>query len=308
MLFTPKQYASKYLDMDVYVFSGPLTTPMPAAKSAGATLRPVVDIGSWVRIRVGSYRLGAAWAERGGDPKKLDDKKDHYYFSNLTGAVRGRQRIKTKIKRIDGVVESREYDYSEISYALVAPFYGKGYPEDVQLALQMRDRFQKTKFTLQQFAKASFIGLDCNGFVGGYIERRNAQDKWLRKSASKTSARIADLLGPPSRYFTSWDDFRPPGPSCLILGLCDAQGTVKDHTPDGGVGHIVITEPNSLRKHSPTGPVDVEAVESTGGLGLTSGPYRILTMHLDKSKRAFFHVDRGPHKGKEYFRITELIP
>ena len=171
--------------------------------------------------------------------------------------------------------------------------------------LQMRYRYQKTAFALDDFVKASFIGLDCNGFVGGYMDRRNAPDQWRRTSASKTSEPIKSLLG--IGYFTSWDDFRPPGVNCLILGLCDRNGIVKDHTPDGGIGHIVITEPGTLVKHSPTGPVEVEAVESTGGIGLTSGVYKIETMHLDARKRAFFHVERGHGKGKEYFRITELL-
>lgn len=300
---TPKEYASKFLEMDVFIFSNQPVAVSAAGSSAGS-LSTAVD-GGWVRTRVASYRLGAAYDERGGDPKKFDKGIDRYYFNDLTGAVRDQKDIYTRIKRIDGVIESSGYDYSDMSYSLVAPFYGKGYPEEVQLALQMRYRYQKTKFGLTDFVNSSFIGLDCNGFVGGYLDRRNSQDKWLRKSASKTSDPIKTLLG--TQYLTSWDDFRPPGPNCLILGLCDKYGNVKDHSPDGGVGHIVITEPCTMTKFSSKGPVEVEAVESTGGIGLTSGIYKIETMHLDASKRAFFHVERGHGKGKEYFRITELL-
>jgi hypothetical protein len=299
------EYAAKFLEMDVFIFSDqPAAAGATAGGSSSGSL-PNSGDGKWVRARVGSYRLGAGYDERGGDPKKFDKGTDRHYFNDLTGSVRGQKDIYTRIKRIDGVFESSGYDYSDISYSLVAPFYGKGYPEEVQLVLQMRYRYQKTNLALADFVQSSFIGLDCNGFVGGYLDRRNAQDKWLRKSASKTSEPIQTLLG--TQYFTSWDNFRPPGPTCLILGLCDKYGNVKDHTPDGGVGHIVITEPCTMMKLSPTGPIEVQAVESTGGIGLTSGIYRIETMHLDARRRAFFHVDRGHGKGKEYFRITELL-
>lgn len=128
---------------------------------------------------------------------------------------------------------------------------------------------------------------------------------------TKTSTPIKSLLGPESNYFTSWDDFKPPGANCLILALCNEYGLVLDHTPDGGVGHIVITEPRTLKKRSPPGPVTVEAVESTaaGSGGLLSNTYTITTMKLDGRKRAFFLVDRGPGMGpKLWFRITELVP
>ena len=177
---TPKQYASKFWEMDVFIFSEP--------SGSAANQSPLGGPGSWVRTSVARYRLGAASE---GDPKL-----GHYYFGELGAAVKSQKDIYTRVKRIDGTIESQGFNYSDISYALVAPFYGKGYPEECQLVLQMRYLYQKTNFGLQDFVKKSFIGLDCNGFVGGYLDRRNAPAAWLRTSATKTSTPIKSLLGP----------------------------------------------------------------------------------------------------------------
>jgi len=133
----------------------------------------------------------------------------HPYQDDLTSAVKGHTKIKVKVKRIDGVEETGEHEYTELSYGLVAPFSGKGYPEEVQLLLQDRYRYQKTHVALEDFVKQQFIGLDCNGFVGGYLERRNAQTTWRRTKASMTSMPIRDILGPEHNFLKSWDDFLP---------------------------------------------------------------------------------------------------
>jgi hypothetical protein len=191
----------------------------------------------------------------------------------------------------------------------VAPFSGKGYPEEVQLLLQDRYRYQKTHVALEDFVKQQFIGLDCNGFVGGYLERRNAQTTWRRAKASMTSMPIRDILGPEHNFLKSWDDFLPPGGGSLLLGLCTKDGTVMDHTDDGGVGHIAITEPGTLRKEGKTGPVKVYVAEATGdGVGLTYSEYQILSMTLDHRKRGIFYVHRDSKRGMQheyvYFRIA----
>lgn len=297
---TPKDYLQKFKDLDVFIFS----SENPAS----------FEEGSWVRTSVLSYRLGVSYDPArnplpppGPDGKVGPRKIVHPYQDDLTSAVKGHTKIKIKVKRIDGVPETGEYEYNDLAYGLVAPFSGKGYPEEVQLLLQDRYRYQKTKIELQQFVKLQFIGLDCNGFVGGYLERRNAPMAWRRTKASKTSMPIRDLLGPDHNFLKSWDDLRPPGVDALLLGLCSKDGTVLDHTDDGGVGHIAITEPGTLKKGG--GRVRVNVSEATGdGVGLIHSEYQILSMTLDARKRAIFYVHRDSKRGLpheyEYFRIA----
>ena len=299
---TPKDYLQRFKDLDVFIFS----SENPAS----------FDAGKWVRTSVLSYRLGVSYDPAmnplpapGPDGKVGARKIVHPYQDDLTSAVKGHTKIKVKVKRIDDVEETGEYEYTDLSYGLVAPFSGKGYPEEVQLLLQDRYRYQKPKIALEQFVQQSFIGLDCNGFVGGYLERRAAPADWRRTKASKTSMPIRDLLGPEHTFLKSWDDLRSPGVDSLLLGLCSKDGTVLDHTDDGGVGHIAITEPGTLKKEGATGPVRVYVAEATGdGVGLTYSEYQILSMTLDARKRAIFYVHRDSKRGKQneyvYFRIA----
>jgi hypothetical protein len=299
---TPKDYLQKFKELDVFIFS----SENPAS----------FDAGKWVRTSVLSYRLGGSYDPAknplpppGPDGKVGARKIVHPYQDDLTSAVKGHTKIKVKVKRIDGVEETGEHEYTELSYGLVAPFSGKGYPEEVQLLLQDRYRYQKTHVALEDFVKQQFIGLDCNGFVGGYLERRNAQTTWRRAKASMTSMPIRDILGPEHNFLKSWDDFLPPGGGSLLLGLCTKDGTVMDHTDDGGVGHIAITEPGTLRKEGKTGPVKVYVAEATGdGVGLTYSEYQILSMTLDHRKRGIFYVHRDSKRGMQheyvYFRIA----
>jgi hypothetical protein len=94
------------------------------------------------------------------------------------------------------------------------------------------------------------------------------------------------------------------------MGLCSEDGTVLDHTPDGGIGHITITEPGTMKKLAANGPVTVDVVESTGlGVGLTSSEYKIQSTTLDRKKRGIFYVQRGSKIGTpyewEYFRMAQ---
>jgi hypothetical protein len=301
-IMTPRNYLQKFRDLDVFIFS----SENPAS----------FDEGKWVRTSVLSYRLGVSYdPARNPLPSPGPDgivgarKIVHPYQDDLTSAVKGHTKIKVKVKRIDGVEETGEHEYTDLSYGLVAPFSGKGYPEEIQLLLQDRYRYQKTKIALEEFVKQQFIGLDCNGFVGGYLERRNAPTNWLRTKASKTSMPIRDILGPEHNFLKSWDDLRPPGLEPLLLGLCSQDGTVMDHTDDGGVGHIAITEPSTLRKEGAKGPVKVYVAEATGdGVGLTYSEYQVLSMTLDPRKRAIFYVHRDSKRGMRheyvYFRIA----
>ncbi len=303
---SPAEYAAKFWYLNVFVTaesamsasadSGHFSMTLPDPKSPGIQPARPMDPGRWQRSRVDRYRLN-----------------DSGYGHFLTQALRNQDRFGIKIQRIDGVFETLSVLPKDISYALVAPFWGKGYPEECAIVLQLWQRYGIAKASAASLISQGLIGLDCNGFVGGYIDRRNAPAAWSRKAGTRTSYYIRDLLG--TAYFRSWDDFRPPGEKCLLMGLCDASGTLKDHNPKdkNEVGHIVITEPGTLSKSGPNGPVSVEVVEATGPVGqvgLQRSRYNILSMTPDSSKKAIFYVQRGSKAGTKYehahFRITQL--
>jgi len=312
---TPKEYAEKYWNLEVYLVppkvpSYPEILVHPAAsvyfaKRSLAGIGDAVanaidsaisdDHGVWFRTRVASYRLGPSYEDKNND-NKFDEKADHAYRDDLDNAAGGRKDIKIKVKRIDGTIETRSFGtYRDMMYAATTPFSGKGFPEEAQMALQLRYRYQKTTFTLAQFASMHFIGLDCNGFVGGYLRRRNDAANWFRKEPDpKTmigpSMPIRALMGPEDKYYTSMSDFKPPGLKCLLFGMCTDNGYVLDNDGAGGVGHIMITEPNTMKKDGDQILVDV--VESTAleDRGLTMDQYRI--KGVKKGTKGVFEVTR----------------
>jgi hypothetical protein len=303
----PADYAERFLSMNVFLTTtdgAPAEDPGPVSMYLPDPRRPRVgpgkpmEPGRWQRFRVDRYRL-----------------KCSGYADFLVQALRKEAMIGLKVMRIDGSIQTHSVTFPEISYAIAAPFCGKGYPEECQIVLQLWHRYGITKVSVNSLISQGLIGLDCSGFVGGYIERRASPALWRRTKSTMTGYYVGDLMGPSTGYFKSWDDFQPLGPDCLLLGMCDSSGNVKDHDPNdaNASGHIVITQPYTLSKAGPQGPVTVFAVESTGpvgSVGLQVSPYKILSMTLDNAKKAIFRVQRGSKLGKaeEYlhFRIVRL--
>jgi hypothetical protein len=305
---TPAQYAAKFLHMGVFVTaegaaaaaanSGRVPMYLPDPKAPGMRPGKPMEPGRWQYFKVDRYRI-------------------HYsgYSGFLTGALHKEATIGLKVMRIDGAIDTLSVPLPDISYSIAAPFWGKGYPEDFQVVIQLWKRYGIAKTSVNSLITQGLIGLDCNGFVGGYIERRHSPGVWLRKGSTKTSYSIRSLLGPASEYFESWSDFQPPRRDVLVLGMCDAAGNVKDYssTNPNATGHIVITEPGTMNKSKPNGPVTLKAVESTGPvghIGLQITEYQILSMASDSNGKGIFYVQRGSKKGKPeefvHFRITRL--
>ena len=60
-------------------------------------------------------------------------------------------------------------DFEHVKLDIAAPFYGKGSPEDCQLAAQLAVLVKRTsKEQLPRYCDKN-MGLDCNGFVGNYV-------------------------------------------------------------------------------------------------------------------------------------------
>jgi hypothetical protein len=298
---TPAEYAAKFLNLNLFLpkplddDSDPPATSMylPDPKAPKLVAGENIDPGIWRRVKVDLYRLNGS-AQAG------------LLYSTLKNKVAF---VNVRVMRIDGSIQTFRFHPDDIKYALAAPFYGKGYPEECQIVLQLWDRYLSKQLDINRLISTAGIGLDCNGFVGGYIDRLNAPANWQRKSGTHTGDMIDSLLG--KNYFKSWDTIQPPGAQCLLFGECDANGNVADHSADGGTGHIMITEPGTLVKKSATGPVTVDVVESTGPVGKV-GLQRSTCTILRMPKAGVFYIQRGVPSKKNtpqefmHVRIVQL--
>lgn len=286
---TPLEFAEQYWNLEVYIV--PPEAGDDAVPASGENLA-VSSLGTWRRTRVATYRLG---------------KHPNDYGSQLWSDVRkhvdepGKEAITVLIKNIHGNLETKTFlRPQELGFPCTAAFWGKGSPEECQLTLQLRYRFQHAKLGLDDFTKLAFIGLDCNGFVGNYIQRAHQGNHWLRRSSSDPgpSTSIPELMkcGTPVKTF---DDLSRNPADIYLLARTDASGQVFNRSGDD-VGHIMITNPNSMGQSGKEITVDV--VESTGGVGLVKSEYRILK--VDSS--GVFRVYRGAKQSEMNVRITRL--
>jgi hypothetical protein len=232
---TPAQYAAQYL---------PVTVPSAEGN---------------VQVNVGRYHIGgpssgakdALWGAVGAHFAAMQKTNPGY-------------RLELSVNGLPTLVASRE----QIRYSLINPFFGKGSPEDVQVALQLALRLRVvTRDRLQAWADAN-IGLDCNGFVGNYIMREIMGNPWwLHQRGAKTpgpSAAITAIFEWAAGHSeesaladTSQIDASVPH----LFARVDSAG----HVMPGGkvVGHVGLTEPGMKMDHS-------FVSDSMGGLDLKS--------------------------------------
>ncbi len=288
---TPAQYASAFRKLRVYL-NRPgdendfLYTPM-ALEERGRTppsrlSRPQQEI-----VDVKSYLLVPSNGKGPSQP----------YYGKFGPALKKALYIEAQIARVDGTIETRSFQYNEIAYSLITPFWGKGYPEECQLALQLWDRLRLGPPDIRKMAaEDGSIGLDCNGFVGGFLERNRNPGDWVRTNGDATSKPINELLRLNGVFLNSMDDFAPPENNLMLMARCDANsGAVPDYnsTP---VGHIVITEPGTTVRQ-PNGNVTITVSEATGVVGIATSTYTIDKVVKTTSSGAVFHVQRGSKKG-----------
>lgn len=298
---TPAQYAGKFLQLLTFMplprddLDAPTSMHLADPKRPGAMPGLPLEPARWTPWVVNGYRLTASG-------KQIP----------LLQAVRRAAGLEVRVLTVQGSVETLHAQPDALRFAMMAPFRGKAYPEEMQIALQLWARYGLAP-DVAAIVKSAAIGLDCNGFVGGYLERRDAPSRWVRHTDTKTDYLIVDLLGPAGRWLRGWDEFPAWAGQSLLLALCGADGSVKDHVKDHPelVGHLCITEPGTLTLAGPGGPVSVDVVESTGGVGLTRSTYTIESMTRDGAGRGIFKVRRGSKIGTRYehalFRIAPAV-
>jgi hypothetical protein len=305
---TPAQYANAFRKLQVYFDAPPgdddPLPPTPMALSENGRTPPILVRNPRIKVvDVNAYLLVT-----GGAPKQD-------YFGKFGPSLKHAAYIQARIRRIDGAIENLSVQYDEIAYALIAPFWGKGYPEECQLALQLWSRIgfgpPEISALLGKDGENGAVGLDCNGFVGGFLERSRNPTRWLRKTGSMTGAPINELMRINGETLDSLDDFAPPENGLMIMGLCDpADGRIKDYA-ESPPGHVVITEPGSARKLA-NGTVQITVSESTGKVGIWTSTYIIQSVAKATTTGAVFKVHRGSKEHKDtgnvtgYFKIRRL--
>jgi hypothetical protein len=152
-------------------------------------------------------------------------------------------------------VTSDVLDHAKLWHLFRFLFAGKGSPEQVQATIQLLYRFRENKSTVEEFAggvgtqkEHNFIGLDCNGFVGCYLQREYWKDSdWLAQNNLKSpgpDSMIKDLFLDSTDPIYDMSDFDGGDQSIYLFVFCSDEGHIYDHG-DGpnGAGHIMISDP-----------------------------------------------------------------
>lgn len=271
---TPLEFADKYRKLKTFLY--PQELPAGVAPS-------YVPPKGWTSTPVEHYRLGKSnwW---------------HVFWTQDIAPRLGKS-LSLRISNIYGHDQEVELTRQQLARHFYPSFVGKGSPEQAQIAIQLTYRYRRVTTHLADFLKADFIGLDCNGFVGNYIQR--VVNGW-------------------GQSWTSFDNDRDPGPTTLMSGmistccdkpiastnqlsrneiyifvLCERDGMVIDPGEKHRWGHVMITNPNSLMP-LPDGKCKLKVVEATGqGMKLRDTDYTIQSATPAKFGTVFT-VLRGP--------------
>jgi hypothetical protein len=290
---TPLEYAHKYRNLEVFFID-------PDAKHLSGQLQPP---GEWRTVSVTHYRLGLE-----GDAKEKFMRKVRPHINEKD------ESITVWVKTIHGAVESRTYtSRKQLAENAVDAFYGKGCPEEVQVTLQLAVRYGVvSKEGIQAYCDEGNIGLDCNGFVGNYIRHVLQGHEWYRDAGKKSKELDASsLIQSMMRWghpVTKLEEIVASPQRIYLMALVNSQGHILGHNP---IGHIVITEPNSLNSQVSynsqelSTTTSVRVVESTGAqkLGLTDSTYSFLNV----DNQGIFTVRRGVNDKKMSVKIS-VIP
>lgn len=282
---TPREFANKYLDLEVYMY--PLETGDPGPGN--------VSDEDWRQLKVARYRLGQSdWPDR--------------FWQDISRHVS--DPITVKIKTISNETQDVTLTSKALRRHFRYPFEGKGSPEQTQLAIQLVYRYHKATFTPEQFVEKDFIGLDCNGFVGNYIQRVVQNIPWLEADPDKDPGPTM-MIGPllhaqgDGNQITDLNDLAPEG--IYLFGYCAPDGFIFDPRDARGskYGHIMITEPGTLEQVADGWKVGVVEATAAGNRELRYLDYTITGM----TKANFctvFHVLRGSPSDKMDVRVARL--
>ena len=268
-----------------------------------------------VPLNVHQYRL------RDPDPEKdnlLSAVKEHFKKNQKTDPA---WKLSLTVNR-----QPTEFaSVADITRRLISPFFGKGSPEDCQIVVQLAALLRNKKKTELQAYCDSFLGLDCNGFVGHFIFRVRKGNGWRvdapdgHAGPSDTITQIMDNAG--GVRVNTEDDLVPN--KTFVLAEVDSSYRIIPGGLNADSGHIVITEPGRMMgagstTYEPTMNLDGKdadaigklafwGVESTGGLGLVQSWYAVSQLRVgNKDVDGVFRCFRGCKRQYLNFRIIAL--
>lgn len=261
---------------------------------------PIVDdkdvITAWRKVDVHKYLL--SWKDNAqGEP-------EHY---NIQSARNSLNQLYSKLHEhfakagaslkvyvgLRGHQEKTFNTFTDVWYYARKAYWGKGSPEEVQITLQLAVRFnliqearlQESCDEATDLNAQGMIGLDCNGFVGNYIEHGYRGKAWDENKAGHEGymantgiVSIMNTLGPEVKTI---DDIRF---ETYVMGLVAPNGQVIDRFWGNSTGHIVITTPFTFFIEAATAffkerdnkrAIKMRVVESTPNAGLTESDYLV---------------------------------
>jgi hypothetical protein len=293
-MMTPYEYAQLYWYL-----------PVPIVNQKNEILR-------WEQVRVSKYRL-AERISKPKEPEKYDARTTEFMAEfggkftpfNNTPKDDATEEIKVYVKKTDDTVETKTYKPADkwTLYGIATQaIWGKGSPEDVQITLQLAVRFGLIAADrIQEYCDSGKIGLDCNGFVGRYM-----QAVLGKKTSANSPIDYLLLQGRPITKFEEINDV-----SIYVFGLVDAANKVIPQYSGGAIGHVMITNPFHGNAEMKTEYLDqyrdgkfyrrLNVVESTGGSGLVSSDYMLLD-----NQNGVFTVFRGVKQQPMRVRISRV--
>jgi hypothetical protein len=285
---------------------------------------PVAGGGQSRTVRVEIYRIGEPDAAKGTLWSHL---KEHFRVNKKKDPA---YKLKLRVNNADESFSSE----TDLLRRVVNPYYGKGSPEDCQIALEVAVVLGLTTIDRVQDYANAHIGLDCNGFVGNYIWHVYQGHAWNTWPSDGD-----DDPGPSTNIASIWNWVKRKGREIkavdemiasrmYVLAMLDDRFKIIPGGPHSRSGHICITEPNrfmaqsfvfntmgfldlGLAKKGAYGHPAYWAVESTGPemkVGLTETWYAIRP-HKGTNERpvpGVFNVFRGSKGTSLKFRIAEL--
>jgi hypothetical protein len=295
---SPLEYAARYLNLQV-----PVVQDEKVAQWQSVTLHRYVLI-------TGRDGGNVIWDRNHPHNQAAHDA----LLSKLTAhfAKKGAT-LTVHVKETDGTRAHSDFDgWRNLWYYAKKAFFGKGSPQEAAITLQLAARFNLDKGGDLQAYCDTYLGLDCNGFVGNYLVHGHRGKDWEFAEppgtdylANKTIDAIVKANGAP---VTTVEDLRPAG--SYLLGLVGRSGRVIPQFEGSSFGHILITQPGlkweSVYLDDKKGNKvwTMFAVESTGGVGLVYAACQFVSVTAD----GIFTVKRlsHPHAAPLRFRAFRV--
>jgi hypothetical protein len=277
---TPREYEILYKDLEVPILQDE-------------------KVVRWESVELSEYVLIVSQ-----NPMTWDDQHPHNQaaYDALLGTLWGhfgqanqkKATLTVHFQTADGGREHVEFDrWQDLWYHARKALLGKASPEETVITLQLAARFGLLKSGDVQDYCDTYLGLDCNGFVGNYLVHGfGAGSPWDSESGEGYLAnqQITSIVNKKVNV----KNISPGG--MYLFAMVGANGNV---VPGGGLpaGHIFVTNSNPqwpsdyIEGKSVSKVWTAMATESTGGgVGLITAPCQFV-----RDKDGIFTIKRQSH-------------